>query len=59
MLFILMVARDHFAPPPQLLVANNPDEQAGMNAAQVTFFLAGAWLLLTGVRSAWPRPEKK
>jgi hypothetical protein len=41
MLFILMVARSHFAPASKPLVASNPGEQLGMNAAPVTFFSLG------------------
>jgi hypothetical protein len=58
MLFILMVARSHFAPASKPLVASNPGEQLGMNAAPVTFFLIGAYLLLTGIHSAWPKNEE-
>jgi hypothetical protein len=65
LLLIVVEAKNHIAPDPNLLKADNPSQQLGMNIAAVLIVVLGCWLIYSGFRpkkvgiSKDPEPERE
>jgi len=57
LVLIFVEIHSHFYPAPNLLKADNPAQQTGMNIAMVLIIAAGCWLVYSGAKPVWRKME--
>jgi uncharacterized membrane protein YecN with MAPEG domain len=55
LIFVEIDSRIH--PAPNLLKADNPGEQIGMDATMVAIVAVGCWLVYSGARPLWRKTQ--
>lgn len=56
-LLIYINVTNFIAPAPNLLKAETPSEQTGMNIACFAMIGLGCWLIYSGVKPVWRKPR--
>jgi hypothetical protein len=52
-LLIFVEINNHINPAPNLLKANGPSEQVGMNVVMLALIALGCWLVYSGAKPLW------
>jgi hypothetical protein len=53
LLLIFVEINNHINPAPNLLKANSPSEQVGMNVVMLALIALGCWLVYSGSKPLW------
>ena len=53
LLLIYVQIHSHFYPAPNLLKADNPAQQTGMNIVMGLIIAVGCWLVYSGTKPVW------
>lgn len=57
LVLIFIEIKNHIHAAPNLLKADNLGQQVGMNAAAVALIAVGCWLVYSGAKPVWRKPQ--